>query len=302
MAGLTEATRTWAEMIKLSHSVFALPFALIATFLAGRNIDSLHRPYAVQLLLIVVCMVAARCVAMTFNRIADAAIDARNPRTAQRPLPAGKLTARAAGIFLAAAAALFLAACGAFQWLFENPWPIRLALPLLIYLCGYSYTKRFTQWSHFYLGSAIGLAPLAAWLAVHPQSIGWPALVLSAAVTLWIAGFDVIYACQDIDCDRRDGLFSLPARFGVRNALRIARLCHVSVVLLLIALAPLAPLGWLYLAGVAVVAVLLGIENSLVKPGNLSKVNLAFFTVNGIVSVVLGILAVLDVLLVTPAT
>lgn len=300
--GTLATIRTWSEMVKLSHSIFALPFAIMGAFLAGRSIEQLHRPHGLQLLLIIICMVAARSVAMTFNRIVDVRIDARNPRTSGRPLPAGRLSIRAACVFLFCAAATFVAGCLAFDRLFGNPWPAWLCVPVILYLCGYSYTKRFTNCSHFYLGSAIAISPAAAWLAVHPESLGWPAFLLSAAVALWIAGFDIIYACQDIDADRRDGLFSLPSRWGPRNALLIARVCHVLVVVLLLALAVAASLGWLYLIGVGVVALLLVIENGMVKPDDFSKVNMAFFTINGIVSLVLGALAVLDVLLLHPVT
>jgi 4-hydroxybenzoate polyprenyltransferase len=172
-----------------------------------------------------------------------------------------------------------------------------LAVPVLVYVCFYSYTKHFTQWSHFVLGSAIAFSPVAAWLAVHPQSVGWPAVILMAAVTLWIGGFDVIYACQDIDVDRRDGLRSLPARLGAAKALWIARASHAATVALLVLLAAVSGLGWLYLAGVAAVAVLLLTENLLVRKDDFSRVNLAFFTVNGVVSILLGAVAVADVIL-----
>ena len=297
MPGSVAAVRVWSDMIKLQHSVFALPFAVMAAFLAGRHIESLHRPHGGQLALVIVCMVAGRSVAMTYNRIVDARIDARNPRTANRALPSGRLTRRAAYAFLFAASAVFAAGCFTFHGVFGNPWPMLLGGPVLVYLCGYSFSKRFTGWSHFYLGSAIALSPVAAWIAIHPESLGWPAAMLSAAVALWIAGFDIIYACQDIDVDRREGLYSLPARLGPRVALLIARACHVSVVLLLIGLALVASLGWLYLTGVVIVAALLAIENGLVKPDDFSRVNLAFFTINGIVSVVLGVLTLLDVLI-----
>jgi 4-hydroxybenzoate polyprenyltransferase len=284
-------------MVRFSHSVFALPFALMAAFLAGRHIDGRGRPFAGQLLLIVVCMVAARSVAMTFNRIVDAGIDARNPRTADRELPTGRISPATAWAFLAAAGIVFAVACVLFLPWFGNPWPMYLGGPVLVCLCGYSFTKRFTQWSHFVLGSAIALAPPAAWLAIHPPSFGVEALVLFAVVALWIGGFDIIYACQDIEVDRTQGLFSLPARLGPGPALWIARVAHTGVVVLLVSLGWLAGLGWLYLAGVGAAALLLAIENALVHPGDYSRVNLAFFTINGIVSVLLGGLAIADILL-----
>jgi 4-hydroxybenzoate polyprenyltransferase len=293
---LVSTVRTWGEMIKFSHSIFALPFALVAAFLAGRGLDS-GRPAASHLLLVMLCMMAARSVAMTFNRIADAAIDARNPRTAGRPIPAGKISRGAAWGFLVVAVVVFLLGCAGFRLVHENPWPMYLAVPVLVYLCGYAYTKRFTKWSHLYLGSAIALSPVAAWIAVHPASVGWPALVLMAAVTCWIGGFDIIYACQDVDCDRRDGLFSLPSRWGVARALWAARVAHGLTVVLLVVLGHIAELGTLYLIGVAIVGVLLVVENALVRANDLSRVNLAFFTVNGVVSLVLGGLAIADVVL-----
>lgn len=291
------AIRVWIEMVKLVHSVFALPFALIAAFLAGRELEGRHRPYLGQLLLIVLCMVAARSVAMTFNRIVDAEIDARNPRTAGRPLPAGRLSRIAAYAMLVLSAITFGLACLGFHMFYQNTWPILLSGPVLVYLCGYSFTKRFTKWSHFYLGSAIALAPPAAWLAVDPASIGLPALLLTVAVTCWIGGFDIIYACQDIDIDRREGLHSLPSRIGPAKALWIARAAHAVVVAALVALGVVADLGAVYAVGVAVAAVLLIVENALVKPDDFRRVNLAFFTINGVVSLALAAAAIADVLL-----
>jgi len=289
-------------MIKFAHSVFALPFALMATFLAARSAfragQALHRyPSGGQVLLIVLCMVGARSAAMTFNRIADARLDARNPRTAQRPIPTGRISMGQALGFLTAASLVFIAGCAGFWWLEGNVIPLAASLPILGYLGFYSYTKRFTRWSHFVLGSAIALSPVAAWLAIHPASAGWPAVVLMGVVTCWIAGFDIIYACQDVASDRALGLHSLPARLGPGPALWIARLSHAATVVLLVALMWLAGLGWLYGLGVTAVAGLLIVENALVRPDDLSRVNLAFFTVNGIISLLLGLLTIADVLL-----
>jgi len=285
----------WAEMVKLSHSIFALPFAVIAAFLAGRRIEGRDWPYPGQFLLVIVCMVGARSVAMTFNRIADAHIDARNPRTQERPLPTGRLGVTAAWLMLAVSAAVFIFGCLGFVVFYGNSWPILLSGPVLLFLCGYSYSKRFTKWSHIYLGLAIGLSPVAAWLAIDPASLGWPAVILMLAVTCWIGGFDIIYACQDIDIDRRDGLHSLPSRLGPRPALWIARTLHAVSVAMLLLLSPVAHLGVIYLFGVAAAAVLLIVENSLVRPGDYSKVNLAFFTMNGIVSLILAATAIMDI-------
>lgn len=289
----------WADMIKLSHSIFALPFALAATFLAGRHLPAGY-PSIGHIVLIVLCMVTARSVAMTFNRLVDVEIDARNPRTAGRPLVSGAIATRQAWIFMVLSAAGFFAACGGFLFLHANPWPLALAVPVLAYLCFYSLCKRFTRWSHFVLGSAIGLSPAAAWLAVDPSSIGWPAALLCAAVMLWIGGFDIIYACQDAEVDRRDGLHSLPATLGESTALWIARGAHLATVLLLVGVGMTAGLTTLYWLGVGAVALLLIIEHSLVTADNLSHVNMAFFTVNGIVSIVLGVLTVIDVILLGP--
>ncbi len=285
--------RTWGEMIKFTHSVFALPFALLATFLAARP----GRPAAGQLGLIVLCMVAARSAAMTFNRLVDAGLDARNPRTADRALPRGRVTRPAAWGFFLAACGLFLVGCWGFGWAYANPWPARLALPVLAVLCVYSFTKRWTPWSHVILGAGIALAPVAAWIAIRPETLGPPAWLLMAAVTFWIGGFDLIYACQDIDFDRAAGLHSVPAWLGVAAALWLARGFHVVAVAALVAVGWTGGLGALYFIGVGVAAALLAIENAIVHPQDLSRVNVAFFTVNGVVGLVLGALGILDVVL-----
>jgi len=288
--------RVWAEMVKLSHSVFALPFALAAAFLAGQHIEGRSRPHWGQLGLIVVCMVAGRSVAMTFNRIVDATIDARNPRTAGRPLPAKKLSVLAACMMLVISAITFEIGCLGFHVFYDNTWPVMLSGPVVIYLCAYSFTKRFTQWSHVYLGTAVALSPVAAWIAIHPQSLGWDAVLLLLAVTNWIAGFDIIYACQDIEIDRRDGLFSLPARMGAHRALWIARIAHLFAIACLVLLGLHAQLGVPYAIGVVLAAILLAIENSLVKPTDFRKAAVAF-SLNSFVSVVCGGSVILDVLL-----
>jgi 4-hydroxybenzoate polyprenyltransferase len=289
-------------MIKFAHSVFALPFALMAAFLAARRAyemgdSSTIYPAPGALLLIVACMVSARSVAMTFNRIVDMSVDARNPRTANRALPAGSITRGQALVFMLAAAGVFVLCCAGFGVFYENWIPSVLSGPVLGFLCFYSYTKRFTRWSHVVLGAALALSPLGAWLAVHPDSVGSTVLVLMGIVTLWVGGFDVIYACQDIEFDRRQGLFSLPAVLGPRKALWLVRFAHIIVVLLLITLMILANLGWLYAIGVGLVAVLLLVENLLVSPHDFSRVNVAFFTINGVVSLVLGTVTIIDCLL-----
>jgi len=283
-------------MIKFSHSVFALPFAIVATFLAARSLPG-GFPTGQHLALIVLCMVAARSFAMTFNRIVDAAIDARNPRTAGRAIPAGRIPVRWAVAFLLGSGALFILGCAGFQLAFANLWPLRLSLPTLAVLAVYSLCKRFTSAAHFVLGAVIAFAPTAAWIAIHPATLGWPAAILTTGVTLWIAGFDIIYACQDVDVDRRDGLFSIPARLGIPAALWIARICHVLTVALLALLGYAAGLGVIYAAGVVLTAVLLAAEHAVVRANDLSRVNLAFFFFNGCISVLLGTAAVVDICL-----
>ena len=291
MPTIAKSIRHWSEMVKLAHSVFALPFALFATFLAARP----ALPTGTQFALIVICMVGARSAAMTFNRIVDARIDAANPRTAGRPMPAGIVRRREAWGFFAASVALFMLGCAGFWLLDANGWPLRLSLPTLGLLCGYSYTKRFTRWSHLVLGVGIAFAPVAAWIAVNPATLGTPAWLLMAAVMFWIAGFDLIYACQDVDFDRAVGLHSVPARMGVPAALWLARGFHGLTVLALIGVGQSAQLGVVYYVGVACVALLLVVENGLVSPRDLSRVNLAFFTVNGVVGLVYGAAGIVDV-------
>jgi 4-hydroxybenzoate polyprenyltransferase len=270
--------RTVLEMIKFEHSVFALPFALTGALLAARFTAN-RWPTWRQLLWIVVAMVAARSAAMTINRIADLRYDRENPRTARRALATGALTVSFAWIFtLGAIAAFFVAA-----WQL-NPLALRLAPVALFILFFYSFTKRFTSWSHLFLGLALGISPAAAWIAItghlHPRM-----LILGAAVTLWAGGFDVLYACQDVDFDRRAGLFSIPKRFGIANALQIARVMHVGVVGLLAWLAASFALPWPAWLGIVVVAGLLAYEHSLVKPNDLGKLDAAFFTMNGYISI-----------------
>ena len=269
--------RTVLEMIKFEHSVFALPFALTGALLAARATQH-GWPTLRQTLWIVVAMVAARSAAMTINRIADLRYDKENPRTRMRALATGALSVSFAWIFaLVAGVAFFLAA-----WQL-NPLALKLAPLAIAILIFYSFTKRFTSWSHLFLGFALGISPAAAWIAIT-GSLDWRMLILCAAVTLWVGGFDVLYACQDIDFDRQSGLYSIPERFGIANALWIARVMHVGVVLLLAWLAASFGLPWPAWAGIVVVAALLAYEHSLVKANDLSKLNAAFFAVNGYIS------------------
>jgi len=268
---------TVLEMIKFEHSVFALPFALTGALLAARA--TFHSwPSGRQVFWIVVAMVAARSAAMTINRIVDVRYDRQNPRTKMRALPAGTLTVSFAWTFTVAAVAVFLLAAWQLNLLALKLAPVALAI-----LFFYSYTKRFTSWSHLFLGVALGISPAAAWIAVT-GSFDWRMLLLCGAVTLWVGGFDVLYACQDVEFDREAGLYSVPKRFGIANALMIARGMHASVVILLSWLAMSFGLPWPAWAGIAVVAALLGYEHSLVKANDLSRLNAAFFTVNGYIS------------------
>jgi 4-hydroxybenzoate polyprenyltransferase len=239
-------------------------------------------------------MVFGRSTAMAFNRLADRRLDALNPRTQGRHLPAGLLSVGAVTGFAAVCAVGFIVSTLLF-W--PNRLPLLLSLPVLAFLCGYSFTKRFTALAHFWLGAALMLAPLAAWIAVRGR-IEWPPLVLGVGVLLWVAGFDIIYACQDFEVDRREGLRSVPASLGVAGALRLAAICHLGMVLVLLAL-PLVmpPLGAIYLAGVAAVGLLLAYEHSLVRPDDLTRVNLAFFQINAVVSIGLLAVAALDLLI-----
>ena len=266
-------TLAYGRMIRFSHSVFALPFALASAALAARLAGVTAR----QIAWIVVAMVAARSAAMGFNRLVDRGIDARNPRTAGRELPKGVLSAREVTLFVAVSAAAFVLAAAML-----NPLCLALSPVALAIVFGYSYTKRFTAAAHLVLGLALSVAPVGAWLAITGRFHPAP-LALAGAVLLWVAGFDTIYACQDADFDRAEGLHSLPARVGVPRALALSRTMHVAAVALLAAVYWLAPLHPLYLAGVAVIAGLLAWEHTLVSPADLSRVMQAF-NLNGWVS------------------
>jgi 4-hydroxybenzoate polyprenyltransferase len=271
--------RTVLEMIKFEHSVFALPFALTGALLAARYAGAQPGwPSLRQISWIVVAMVGARSAAMTMNRIADLRYDRLNPRTAGRALATGALSLGFAWAFTVASAAVLVLAAWQLNRLALALSPVALAVLFL-----YSYTKRFTAWSHLVLGFCLGMSPAAAWIAVA-GSLDARMVILCAAVTLWVAGFDVLYACQDLEFDRAVGLYSVPKRFGIAGALRIARGMHVAMIALLVWLAASFHLLWPAWAGVAVVAALLAYEHSLVKPGDLRRLNAAFFTVNGYIS------------------
>lgn len=274
------------RMIKFSHTLFALPFALLGAALASRGPAGWTlRPG--DWLGILLGMITARSAAMAFNRLADRRFDAANPRTAMRHLPTGRLSRGVVASFTAVCCLAFV--LSTLLFLPRNPWPLILSGPVLAWLLGYSYAKRFTSAAHLWLGLALGFAPVAAWLAIR-GSLDWPPVWLGLAVLSWVAGFDMIYACQDFRFDRAVGLHSVPARFGLRTALRLAALSHAATVLFLLALGVSYPLGPIYFAGVSVVGVLLVYEHRLVRPDDLSHVNLAFFQVNVVIS--LGLLAV----------
>lgn len=280
--------RLWLtlDMIRFEHSVFALPFALLGALLAAQG-----WPTGWQVFWIVVAMVGARSAAMTFNRIVDIRYDAANPRTAGRALPTGVLSLRFAWMFTVASSAVLLLAA----WEL-NRLAFKLAPAVLAILFLYSYVKRFSAWSHLLLGFCLGMAPAAAFIAIR-GTLDWRIGILSAAVMLWVAGFDIIYACQDVAFDQRVGLHSLPARWGIAPALQVSLSLHVVMIGLLLWLARLVGLGWIAHSGLAVVGALLLYEHSLVKPNDLSKINAAFFTVNGYIGILLLLFWGADILL-----
>jgi 4-hydroxybenzoate polyprenyltransferase len=280
-------------MIRFSHTIFALPFALSSAVLAWK---SKAEGFSWRDLLgVLLCMVFARSVAMAVNRLADQRFDAANPRTAGRHLPSGQLTPAAVALFALICAAAFFASTLLF-W--PNPWPLCLSVPVLLFVCAYSYTKRFTSLAHFWLGASLLLAPLGAWIAIRGFDQIEIAFVLGLAVLFWVTGFDILYACQDVDFDKKAGLFSVPARFGVPTSLRIALLCHLLMLAQLVLLWWIARdyLGVIYLVGVGAIAILLVYEHWLVRPDDLSRVNQAFFQVNGVISIGLFVVVLVQVL------
>jgi 4-hydroxybenzoate polyprenyltransferase len=284
--GFLQNLRITLEMIKWEHSIFALPFALSGAMLAAGGLPAWH-----LLAWIIVAMVSARSAAMAFNRLADASIDAANPRTAIRALPAGLLTPSFVSAFVVVSCGVFVLAASRLNRLTLWLSPVALAVVLL-----YSYSKRFTRFSHLLLGLALGLAPAAAWIAVR-GSLDPRILLLTAAVTFWVGGFDVIYACQDYEFDRSYGLHSIPRHLGIRAGLWIARLFHIVMLGLLVALVAVFGLGKMAAAGVIAVAGLLAYEHALVRHDDLSKLNAAFFTMNGVISVVFFVFVAGDLLL-----
>lgn len=298
------------EMIRFSHTVFALPFALLAAMMAwttplptaAGEVGAAPAFNPLHLLGILICMIGARSAAMAFNRLVDRQFDAANPRTAQRHIPAGLLSLPMVILFTLVSSGIFI---GGTLLFLPNPWPLWLSIPVLLFLLGYSYTKRFTSLAHFWLGVALALAPISAWIALRGEYLlGYPsdllpAVMLGGAVFAWVSGFDMIYACQDATFDKSIGLRSIPATLGVVGAFRLAAFCHLLTIVLLFLLpivSPQVPLGILYFIAVGIVAVLLVYEHLVVRPTDLARVNLAFFTINAIISIGLFVVGVVDLL------
>ena len=281
---------TFARDIKLSHTIFAMPWALLATFLAADG-----WPRAGQLGLIVLCMVTARTVAMASNRLLDAELDARNPRTARRAIPSGQLSRGFFVAVLVACGFAFVGATSLFGFIYTNWLPLALSMPVLLFIGSYPLLKRVTRLCHYYLGAALALAPICAWIAITGK-IEMSPFLMAGAVLLWTAGFDIIYACQDYHSDLETGVVSVPARVGIGAALWVSRFTHLLGVAMLVLLGMVSPrLDVLYFVGVGCAVALLIVEHSLVRANDLSKVGLAFFMVNGLISVVVGTLGIIDV-------
>ena len=292
MVGMTVALiRQYLDLIRFSHTLFALPFALLGAALAAHGRNGWHGRVQ-DWVGILLCMATARSAAMAFNRLVDRRFDALNPRTAGRHLPAGLMSVRSVAVFTLVCSLAFVASTFLFL---PNRWPLYLSVSVLLWLLGYSYSKRFTTLAHFWLGVSLSLAPIAAWIALR-GNLDWPPVLLALAVLFWVSGFDIIYACQDVDFDRTVGLQSVPKTFGVRRALWIAAACHAFMIVPLVGLGLVYPLGPIYFVGVAAVAALLIYEHALVRPDNLTRVNLAFFQVNVVISIGLLVVAVVDIL------
>ena len=277
------------ELIRFSHTIFALPFAMLSAVIAWAQADSIFRWR--DLAGILICMVTARSAAMAFNRLVDRDIDKENPRTARRHIPAGLLSVRAVTLFTLVMSLVFIATTMIFlpKWL-----PLYLSAPVLLFLLGYSWAKRWTSFCHYWLSAALMMSPIAAWIAVRDEFALIPTL-LAGVIFFWVGGFDIIYACQDADFDRERKLHSIPARIGVRSALRLAFISHLLTILMLVLLWWLAGLGLLFLAGVVAIAGLLLYEHRLVRPDDLNRVNVAFFNVNAIISFGILVLGCLDI-------
>lgn len=296
------------ELIRISHTVFALPFAILGFVLASVTPRSTTSGIGWQITCwrfvgVILCMLTARSAAMAFNRLVDARIDAENPRTSQRHLPTGELRPQQVWLFFAGMCVGFVAACLIFlpNWL-----PLALSVPVLLWICGYSFAKRFTSAAHLWLGIALAVSPPCAWLALRGEEVLanpsdlWPSVWIGMAIAFWVTGFDIIYACQDAEFDRRSGLHSVPAVFGVAGALRIAGLFHSAMLAVLIPLPWIFPalrLGWFYLVALGLVGVLLFVQHRLISPSDLDRVNISFFNINAFISLGLCSAAALDAIL-----
>jgi 4-hydroxybenzoate polyprenyltransferase len=295
------------ELIRFSHTVFALPFAMLASVMAWTSPIPEGSSGSVgfqwiHLMAILICMVGARSAAMAFNRLVDRKWDAQNPRTSMRHLPKGELSVGQVTVFTIGASVLFLIGAG-FFW--PNWLPLALSIPVLLFLLGYSYAKRFTSLAHFWLGAALMAAPVCAWIALRGEILLQspidllPALILGISVFLWVSGFDLIYACQDAGFDKQAQLWSIPSRYGITFALRLAAICHfmlIGILTILPLLCPQLPLGWIYWVTIAAVAMLLTYEHALVRPSDLTRVNLAFFNVNAVISLGLFLATSIDLI------
>lgn len=277
------------ELIRFSHTIFALPFAMLSAVIAWAQADSIFRWR--DLAGILICMVTARSAAMAFNRLVDRDIDKENPRTSRRHIPAGLLSVRAVTLFTLVMSLVFIATTMIFL---PKRLPLYLSAPVLLFLLGYSWAKRWTSFCHYWLSAALMMSPIAAWIAVRDEFALIPTL-LAGVIFFWVGGFDIIYACQDADFDRERKLHSIPARIGVRSALRLAFISHLLTILMLVLLWWLAGLGLLFLAGVVAIAGLLLYEHRLVRPDDLNRVNVAFFNVNAIISFGILVLGCLDI-------
>ncbi len=301
-AGVLARVRLAVSDIKLAHSVFAMPFALLGAVMAAEAVPGGlgAGPLAAAIGLVVLCMVLARTWAMLVNRLADRSFDAENPRTARRVFASGRLGAGQGWLIALACAGLFVGAAGLFWPVLGNPWPLTLAVPVLGWIALYSYTKRFTALCHVFLGGALAASPLAAAIALHPQALGEQAALwlLAGMVVCWVAGFDIIYALQDLEFDRERGLKSVPARLGAIGGIRVSRLLHGAAFGLLAGAWAADPrFGWIMLLGVLLVGGLLILEHAILAKRGKAGLDMAFFTVNGVVSVVLGLCGIADVLI-----
>ncbi len=286
---MLDRIRTLLELIRFSHTIFALPFAMLSAIVAWGQREE---PFRWQELVgILLCMVFARSAAMAFNRLVDRDIDAGNPRTDKRHIPAGLISANAVRVFTVVCSLGFIASTLLFL---PNRWPLFLSVPVLLFLLGYSYAKRWTRWCHYWLSAALMMSPIAAWIALRGEVTAVP-LLLAGVVFFWVGGFDIIYACQDSDFDKERGLHSIPARLGIPHSLRLAAFSHLLAIVCLVAFWYFGGFGYVFLAGVILVTGLLVWEHSLVRPEDLTRVNIAFFNANAVISVCLLVTGAIDV-------